>query len=101
MKNSKISTLADLQEEKRRLSLIKEMTKREFFHSLGVMRSETKEFTLNKVAIPMGITVATSLLLNKVMTSNDKSQKIANSTENGIVNTIIALLPFAMKFLNK
>ena len=101
MKKSKIKTLADLQEEKRRLGLMSEVTKREISHSLGLMRSETKNFTLNKVALPLGITAATGMLVSKaISSSDDKPQKIKQAGGNSIVNTLIALLPFAMKFLN-
>ena len=97
MKKSKINTLAELKQERRRLSLMKEVTKREISHSIGLMQSETKDFTLNKLAIPLGITAITGILVNKTMTSNEKPKQ---GSGNSIINTIIALLPLAMKLLN-
>jgi hypothetical protein len=99
MKKSKISSLAELKEEKRRLRLMTEVTKREMSHSLGFMRSETKKIALNNIAIPAGITAAAGMLLKKVVSSENNSENVMKAKTGGLANTVVALIPFAMKFL--
>lgn len=96
MKKSKISNLAELQEEKRRLRLMTQVTKREMSHSLGFMRSETKKIALSKIAIPVGATAAAGMLLSKL--NNNLNTKV-KSTSSGLTTIFTALLPFAIKFL--
>ena len=98
MKKSNISTLKELQDERRRLVLMKEVTKREISHSLGLMRSKTKSFTLSNVAVPVGVTAAVGMMAQKAMSSDDELQTVEVVKNNSVVNTVIALIPFAMKF---
>lgn len=96
MKKSKISNLTELQEEKHRLRLMTQVTKREMSHSLGFMRSETKKIALSNIAIPLGASAAAGMLLSKL--NNNLNTKI-KSSNSGITTVVTALIPFAMKFL--
>ena len=98
MKKSKISSLAELQEEKRRLRLMTKVTKREMSHSLGFMRSETKKVALSNIAIPAGLTAAGGMLLKKIISPDNSSQKTVKAKSAGLTNIIVALIPLAMKF---
>jgi len=102
MKKSRISSLSQLRQEKKRLGLMQEVTVREMSHSLGLMRSETKKFALNKIAIPAGVTAATGILLKSLLSSSDANESdkiIVKQRGDGIAKTVMALVPFAMKFM--
>lgn len=100
MKKSRISSLAELQEEKRRLRLMTKVTKREMSKSIGFMRSETKKIALNNIAVPVGVTAATGVLINKLVSSDDETQKVVKEKNTGLASIVVALIPFAMKFLD-
>lgn len=102
MRKSRISNLAELQEEKRKLTLLSKVTKREISHSLGYMQTEIKDIALNNVAIPMGMTAATGLLINKIASSSDDVQetKKADANGGGLAYILMSLVPLAMKLIN-
>lgn len=70
--NSTINTLAQLQEEKKKVKMQMEVCKREFIHSFGYTKTQTKDFLLHKVALPAGALGLATLGIKK-MTSNSNS----------------------------
>lgn len=100
MKKSKISSLSELQEERKRLRLITEVTKREMSHSLDFIGNETKKVVLNNLAVPLGATAAAGFLLNKLIKPSERLQTKTKSTSNILSTTVAALIPFAIKFLD-
>lgn len=98
MKKSKINSLEELREEKKRLRLLTQVTKREMSHSFGFMQSETKKVALNNIAIPVGATAAAGMILNKLVSSSNKPQT-TKVNSGGLASFAVALIPFAMKFL--
>lgn len=101
MKKSKISSLKELKQEKKRLRMMNEVAKRELSHNLGLMRSQTKEFAVKKVAIPVGVGVLLTTFLKRQLSSNQQPTSQANNQAQGstFMKTIMALVPFAMKML--
>ena len=95
---SQVSTPVKLDPSSKRLRLLTKVTKREMSHSFGFMQNETKKVALNNIAIPVGATAAAGMILNKVVSSNNNPQ-ITKVKNGNIASIAVALIPFAMKFL--
>jgi hypothetical protein len=101
MKNT-ITSLTALQEEKKKLKMEIELSKREFTHSLGSSRANLKDFLVQKVAIPTGIAGVGIAGLNKLMSSSDNHSKASNT--NSFLTTalpIVATIVQTYFFKNK
>jgi len=74
--DSPIKTLVQLQEEKKRLKMQMEVCKREFVHSFGYTKTQTRDFLVNKVALPAGALGLASIGINKLTSSNNNDTKV-------------------------
>lgn len=90
MKNQ-ITSLSALKEEKKKLRMEIELSKREFAHSLGSSRANLKEFLLKKVAIPAGVAGLGVAGVSKLMSSNENHQNGHQSNQFG--GLLAAVLP--------
>jgi hypothetical protein len=97
MENNKITSLQDLEKEKKRLELRMEICKRELVQSAGFAKGEVKSFLFKKVAIPMGL-VGLSAYGLKSMTNNNTAEAKVNGTEKK-QHFLMQLLPLAISFL--
>lgn len=93
MKNT-ITSLAALREEKKKLKMEIELSKREFAHSLGSSRANLKDFLVQKVAIPAGIAGVGIAGVNKLMSSDNKT---SSSHSSSFLTTALPILATLMQ----
>lgn len=89
MKN-RITSLEALQQEKKKLRMEIELSKREFAHSLGSSRANLKNFMVTNVAIPAGIAGLGIAGANKLMHNSEKNRSAGISQH--FLSTILPLL---------
>lgn len=94
MKN-KITTLSELQREKKKLRMEIELSKREFAHSMGSSRATLKDFLVKKVAIPAGIAGVGLAGVNQLIGSSDSDK--TSSQSNNLLSTILPILATAVQ----
>lgn len=109
MKKAKISSLEELRTERRKLRLLNKVTKRELSHSVGLLRSTTKEFTLKKIALPLGAAGLGGLAIKKMTESGHDDEVVyANGAEvhhhhgdnsSVLKKLLLALVPIGVKML--
>lgn len=94
MKNN-ITSLAALRQEKKKLRMEIELSKREFAHSLGSSRANLKDFLVQKVAIPAGVAGLGMVGVNKLM-SGDEDHQGASISDN-VLSTVLPILATAVQ----
>lgn len=77
--NTQIRTLAQLQEEKQKLKMQMEVSKREFIHSFGYTKTQAKDFLIKKVALPAGALGLATIGISKLTSTN------STDTNNGMM----------------
>jgi len=91
--NTSINTLAQLQQEKKKLKMQVEVSKREFIHSFGYTKTQTKDFLLHKVALPAGALGLATFGINKMAgRHSDKDQVIKIKKDNGFFLKMIPIV---------
>ncbi len=96
----KIKTLAQLEQEKKKVKMQMEVSKRAFIHSFGTTQSQAKGFFMKKVAIPAGAVGLATMGANKLFSNTVSTPKNFTSNNNTLFKKIIPLvLPFIQSFL--
>jgi len=92
----KIRTLIQLEEEKKKLKMEMEVSKRAFIHSFGTTQTQAKDFFLKKVALP-ATTVSLATMGIKQFVGNSNSNPSRYYASNNKKNFfLLKLLPLAI-----
>ena len=98
--SSKIKTLAQLEQEKKKVKMQMEVSKRAFIHSFGTTQTQAKSFFMKKVAIPAGAVGLATMGANKLLSNTISAPKKFASNNSTLFKKIIPLvLPFIQSFL--
>lgn len=96
MMKEKITSLADLKVQKKKLRMEIELSKREFAHSLGTSRATLSSFLLKKVAIPAGAAGLGIAGISKLMSSDEK---VIAQQSKSLLPTLLPILITAFQTL--
>ena len=102
MQKHKITTLTELEREKKKLSMRMEISKREVVHSVGVMRGEVKNFLIRKVAIPAGVLGLSAYGVKKMTSSSDTSeQKVIEKKPPLLIRLLPIVIPLIKSYFEQ
>ncbi len=96
--STQIKTLAQLQEEKKKLKMQIEVSKRAFIHSFGVTQSQAKDFLVKKVVIPAGTVGLATVGVNQFR-SSPSSHKNTATNKSFFTKVLPIILPLVQSFL--
>lgn len=101
--STQINSISQLEEEKKKLKMQMEVSKRAFIHSFGATQSQAKDFLVKKVAIPAGavglVTVGARQLFSNASTQEHKAVKHSDNNIFSFAKIITLALPFIQSFL--
>lgn len=98
--SSKIKTLVQLEQEKMKLKMEIEVSKRAFIHSFGTTQTQAKDFIVKKVAIPAGAIGLATIGANQFLSNASAPTKNHISKNSNLFQKIIPIvLPFIQSFL--
>ncbi len=98
--SSKIKTLVELEQEKKKVKMQMEVSKRAFIHSFGTTQTQAKNFLMKKVAIPAGAVGLVTMGANELLSNTISAPKRFVSNNGTIFKKIIPLaLPFIQSIL--
>ncbi|THH39313.1 hypothetical protein [Neolewinella litorea] len=81
IRESKITTLAELKKRKKQVRMEAELAKREFAHSLGTTRGNAGNFLLKNVALPAGGGILGLMALSKLLSSGNNRPQVIKETK--------------------
>lgn len=98
-----IKTLDELQAKKKKLKMQIAISKREFRHSFGYTKNQTKDFLLQKVALPASAIGLATYGINKLTSSSDNNQQIRNlrKEDNFFFRMMPIILPLIQAYFFK
>lgn len=98
---TQIRTLAELQVEKQKLKMQMEVSKREFVHSFGYTKTQTKDFLIKKVALPAGALGLATMGISKLTSTNSTSNNGVVKRDNSFFLKIMPIvLPMIRAYLS-
>ena len=93
-----IRTLTQLQEEKKKLKMEMEVSKRAFISSFGTTQTQAKDFFLKKVALP-ATTVGLATMGVKQLVGNSNPSRHYASNNNKKNLFLLKMLPLALPII--
>ncbi len=96
--SSTIRTLDQLKQEKQKIKMEMEVSKKAFINSFGTTKSQAKDFLVKKVAIPAGAVGLVTLGAKQFLSSNSPRNQVVNRSSN--YNYFLTkLIPLALPFI--
>ena len=95
--NTQIHTLAQLQKEKQQLKIQMEVSKSAFIHSLGSTKTQTKDFLMKKVALPVGALGLATMGISKLTSGKETATK--NGTVKGGDSFFLKMIPIVLPII--
>jgi len=97
-----IKTLVQLEEEKKKLTMEIEVSKRAFIHSFGTTQTQAKNFFLKKVALPATTIGLATMGVKKMVGNSNSSKHYVNNRKTFFLLKLLPLvIPVAQSFLAK